>query len=176
MMRAVMDTNVVLVANGAHADASPACVIACIDRLQALMKDGKVIIDDEYRIVREYHNKTTPVKNKRPGDVFLLWLLKNRANTRHVEAVKLVEVSPDSFDDFPDADLQEHVDPPDRKFLATAAAHPDRPPVWQATDCKWLDWWPSLQGVGVLVEFLCPTDVCRFYSKKYPAKQLPLLP
>ena len=46
MMRAVVDTNVVLVANGSHADVSPDCVIACIDRLESLMKNGRVVIDD----------------------------------------------------------------------------------------------------------------------------------
>ena len=176
MMRAVVDTNVILVANGAHADVSPDCVIKCIDRLQALMKGGKVVIDDAHRILGEYHHKTTPVKNKRPGDVFLLWVLKNSANTRHVEAVTLAEISADLFDGFPDAALQHAIDAPDRKFLATAAAHPQSPPVWQAADCKWLDWWPRLQMAGVTVEFLCPADVCRFYSKKFPKKVLPPLP
>ena len=47
-MRAVVDTNVVLVANDAHEEVSPECVLACIDRLEALMRHGTVVIDADY--------------------------------------------------------------------------------------------------------------------------------
>jgi hypothetical protein len=67
-------------------------------------------------------------------------------------------------------------DAPDRKFAALAHAHPDKPAIWQAADCKWLDWWRALRAKGVEVEFLCPADVCSFYSKKFPEKQAPELP
>lgn len=175
-MRAVVDTNVVLVTNDAHEDVSPECVLVCIDRLEALMKRGTVVIDDAYRILGEYQHKTTPMKNKRVGDVFVLWLLKNSANRRHVEAVPLQEQAPDQFAQFPDADLHDDIDPPDRKFLAVAAAHPDQPPVWQATDCKWLDWWPRLAATGVTVDFLCDAEVCRYYTRKFPDRPLPERP
>ena len=35
-MRAVIDTNVLLVANDQHADVSPECVAECVQRLQAI--------------------------------------------------------------------------------------------------------------------------------------------
>ena len=175
-MRAVVDTNVVLVANGSHADVSPDCVIACIDRLESLMKNGRVVIDDAYRILGEYQNKTSPMKDKGPGDVFVRWLLKNNTNRRHVEQVALTELTADIFNEFPDAALQTAIDPPDRKFLATAAAHPSRPAVWQASDSEWLDWWQPLKAAGVTVEFLCPDDVCRFYAGKFPGRAVPALP
>ena len=175
-MRAVVDTNVVLVANGSHADVSPDCVIACIDRLESLMKNGRVVIDDAYRILGEYQNKTSPMKDKGPGDVFVRWLLKNNTNRRHVEQVALTELTADIFNEFPDAALQAAIDPPDRKFLATAAAHPSRPAVWQASDSEWLDWWQPLKAAGVTVEFLCRDDVCRFYARKFPGQAVPPLP
>jgi len=143
-MRAVVDTNVVLVANAAHAGASPGCVLACIERLQALMQRGCVVIDDGFRILDEYQRKTAPMRNKGPGDVFVRWVLQNRSNVQRVEAVTLVEAASDRFEGFPDAQLQAEVDVPDRKFIAVAAAHADCPPIWQATDCKWLDWWQRL--------------------------------
>ncbi len=73
-MRAVVDTNVVLVANDAHEDVSPECVLACIDRLEALMRRGTVVIDDAYRILGEYQHKTGPRKGKGVGDVFIKWI------------------------------------------------------------------------------------------------------
>lgn len=58
-------------------------------------------------------------------------------------------------------------DAPDRKFVAVSAAHPDRPPIAQAADSKWLDWAPALQRHGIQVEFLCLVDIQRFHDKKF---------
>ena len=57
-MKAVIDTNVLLVANGQHDDASPECVVECVQRLQAMQREGIVVVDDGYRILGEYQNKT----------------------------------------------------------------------------------------------------------------------
>lgn len=174
-MKAVIDTNVLLVANGQHADVSPDCVAECVRRLQAMQKSGVVVIDDGFRILGEYHHKTRLNPPKGVGDVFLKWLLR-QASTSRVEQVTLVELGADRFAEFPDPVLEPQFDAPDRKFAAVACAHPEKPPVWQAADCKWLDWWPALKDKGVDVEFLCPTDACNFYRKKFPAKPEPNLP
>ena len=172
----VVDTNVILVANGAHKDVSPECVIECVNRLQQLMSHGSIAIDDAFRIVGEYQKKTSPRKGAGAGDVFLKWVLNRLADTKRVHQVPLTEVSKDCFVEFPVAALEQTFDRPDRKFAAVANAHPAKPPIWQAADCKWLDWWPDLQAQGVQVEFLCGDDVCRFYVKKYPKKSVPVLP
>jgi ABC-type ATPase involved in cell division len=57
MMRAVIDTNVLLVANEQHADVSTECVTECVRRLQAMKKTGVTVIDDGFRILGEYQNK-----------------------------------------------------------------------------------------------------------------------
>ena len=176
MMRAVIDTNVLLVANEQHADVSPDCVTECVQRLQAMEKSGVTVIDDGYRILGEYQHKTSLYPPKGVGDVFLKNLLRNMANPARVEQVSLTELAENEFAEFPDADLQQVFDPPDRVFVAVAHAHPDKPPVLQAADCKWLDWWPALKAKGVDVEFLCPGDACAFYRNKFPNKALPALP
>lgn len=175
-MRAVIDTNVLLVANGQHADVSPDCVIECVLRLQAMGNAGVTVIDDGFRILGEYKHKTSPNQPKGVGDVFLKNLLRNVANEKKVEQVSLTEIAVNEFVEFPDQTLQSVFDAPDRKFAAVAHAHPDKPPVWQAVDCKWLDWWPALQAKGVDIDFLCPDDVCGFYRNKFPNKSLPELP
>lgn len=53
-MKAVIDTNVLLVANGLHGDISPDCVIQCINSLLALQERGVIVIDDGFRILGEY--------------------------------------------------------------------------------------------------------------------------
>lgn len=175
-MKAVIDTNVLLVANQQHADVSDDCVAACVRRLQAMQKTGVVVIDDGHRILEEYHQKTTLNPPKGVGDVFLKWLLREAGNPARVEQVALTEHAPDCFAEFPDPALESLFDPSDRKFVAVAHAHAGHPPVWQAADSKWLNWWPALLAKGVAVEFLCPDDVCEFYRKKFPGNPLPALP
>lgn len=176
MMRAVIDTNVLLVANGQHADVSEDCVAECVRRLLAMEKCGVTVIDDGFRILGEYQHKTSLNPPKGVGDVFLKWLLRHAGDARRVEQVSLNETAENCFIEFPDLQLEPLFDAPDRKFAAVAHVHPDNPPVLQAADCKWLDWWPALQAKGVRVEFLCPADACGFYRKKYPQKTLPTLP
>jgi hypothetical protein len=174
-MKAVIDTNILLVANGQHDDASPECVVECVQRLQAMQSEGIAVVDDEYRILGEYQNKTCINPPKGVGDVFLKWLLRHSSSPR-VEQVTLNELAEDCFSEFPDPALEPLFDPPDRKFAAVANAHPNHPPVWQAVDCKWLNWWAPLKAKGVEVEFLCPGDICRFYSNKFPGEKMPDLP
>lgn len=175
-MKAVVDTNVLLVANGQHAVVSPDCVISCVNRLQTLQKTGVVVIDDNYRILGEYRKKTSLSPAKGVGDLFLKWLMRNATNTRHVQQVLLKETAADCFEEFPVPALAAAFDPPDRKFVAVAHAHPQKPPVWQAADSKRLAWWPDLRAQGVRVEFLCPSDVVRVYRKKFPDRPDPTLP
>ncbi|HZS81078.1 MAG TPA: hypothetical protein VFA14_06605 [Herbaspirillum sp.] len=139
-------------------------------------KAGVTVIDDDFRILREYQHKTSLNPPKGVGDVFLKWLLRQAGNPARVEQVSLTELAANEFAEFPDIALQPAFDPPDRKFVAVAHAHPNKPSVWQAADCKWLDWRPALQDNGIRVEFLCLDDACRFYHNKFPNKPLPALP
>lgn len=174
-MKAVIDTNVLLVANGQHADVSPECVAECVMRLQAMQQKGITVIDDGFRILGEYQHKTSLNPPKGVGDVFLKWLLR-QSGTAKVEQVTLNETTRNCFAEFPDPQLEPLFDEPDRKFAAVAHAHQDKPTIWQAADCKWLDWWPALRSKSVEVEFLCPADACSFYGKKFPEKPAPRLP
>lgn len=162
----IVDTNVVLVANGQHQDVSPECVAACALRLQKIMKEGKIALDDQFLILLEYQNKTTPKANTRPGDAFVKWALQNSANIGRVDCVQIIDHPERGFASFPDnADLMEF-DPPDRKFVAVACAHPDKPPILQAADSKWLGWNAALNSHSVTVDFLCPDDIARFQENK----------
>jgi hypothetical protein len=174
-MKVVIDTNVLLVANGQHGDVSPDCVAECVKRLQTMQESGVTVIDDGYRILGEYLHKTSINPPKGVGDVFLKWLLR-QSGTAQVEQVALSESAKDIFVEFPDPVLELLFDAPDRKFVAVAHAHPDKPVIWQAADCKWLDWWPALRAKGVKVQFLCPDNACGFYRKKFPNKPEPVFP
>ena len=176
MIRAVIDTNVLRVAAKQHDDVSDECVETCVKYLLMMHNDGVVFIDDAYKILGEYLKSPPLLKSNETGKKFLKWLLQNQSNPERVVQVAITETAIEWFAEFPDQALQARFDPPDRKFVAVAHAHPAKPPVWQAADCKWLDWWPALLAKGVRVEFLCPEDACGFYRNKFPGKPLPALP
>lgn len=175
-MKAVIDTNVLRVASGQHAEVSPNCAAECVRHLLAMKRSGVTVIDNDYRILREYLKYPSLMKTNEVGGQFLKWLLQNQGNTARVEQVALIETAEDCFAEFPDPVLEPDFDAPDRKFVAVAHVHPEKPPVWQAADCKWLDWWPRLFDRGVRVQFLCPSDACRFYARKFPGSPVPELP
>lgn len=162
----VVDTNVVLVANGQHQGVSEQCVETCALKLQAVIQKGRLALDDCYCILLEYQNKTTPKIGNRPGDAFVKWALQNNANQDRVHLVKLEHHAERGFASFPDEPDLTSFDRPDRKFIAVAGAHPNKPPILQAADSKWLGWADALMRHGIRVEFLCPDDIARFQSNK----------
>ena len=175
MSATVVDTNVILVANGAHAEVSEDCIESCVIELDKLTRNGVVVIDDNHLILNEYKNKTSPKKGKGAGDVFLKWLLQNMGNQSKCHQVSLTEHAENEYAEFPVTALMAKFDAPDRKFAAVANAHPAKPPILQAADCKWLDWHDQLRGAGIRVEFICIKDAKKFYGKKFPKKAMPRL-
>lgn len=165
----VVDTNVVLVANGQHPDVSPECVKTCVLALQEVMHSGKLVLDDSFRILREYQNKTHLKRTKGPGNAFVKWALNHRCNAKLVDQVPLLEHDKRGFESFPEDPELANFDPPDRKFVAVSGAHPDGPPIAQAADSKWLDWAPALQRHGIEVVFLCKADIQQFHKNKFGA-------
>lgn len=103
-MKAVIDTNVLLVANGDHPDVSADC--ECVRRLQAMQAGGVAVVDDGFRILGEYLHKTKVNPPKGVGDVFLKWLLREANNPSRVEQVPLTEMPADCFAEFPDPLLE----------------------------------------------------------------------
>lgn len=162
----VVDTNVILVANGQHENVSPDCVAACATRLAKIMSNGRIALDAEFAILSEYLNKTQPVRAKRPGDVFVKWALQNRANLSRCDSVPIEKHPHRKYENFPDDLRLTAFDDSDRKFVAIAAAHPLKPTILQATDSKWITWNAALNDHGLTVEFLCGEDIERFHKQK----------
>jgi hypothetical protein len=163
---AIIDTNVILVANRQHDEVGEACITSCAQRLEHLMQHGRVAIDDGYRMLKEYQRKTAPHAGKRAGDIFVKWLLRNSANPSRCDRVELVDHDRRMFESFPDDPRLANFDDSDRVFVAVAAAHAERPPILQAADSKWLGWAEALRAHRVDVEFLCPDDIQAFHDKK----------
>lgn len=163
----VVDTNVPLCANG-QSHVSAKCVSVCARKIGDIQKRGGLVLDDGWRIVREYMNKLSQSGQPGVGDAFLKWVLTNMKKPKICEMVPLTPKSsnPDSYEEFPSHSGLKYFDPSDRKFVAVAAAHPEHPPIMQAADSKWWGWKKPLKESGVDVEFLCPDEIQEKYHQK----------
>ena len=162
-MMVIVDTNVAVVANGESPQASPSCVYICINRLERIMcGEMKLVLDENRIILNEYSRNLYPNGNN-VGDRFLKWCHRNRKNP---EQCKLVSITPvanleNEFEEFPKDPELENFDPDDRIFIAVAHKHPQKPPILQAVDTKWLDFHDALNRHEVTVEFICEADIQR---------------
>lgn len=167
-LRCVVDTNVAATANGANAEAPPACVAASARALQRVMARGHVFIDAGDRIVAEYRQNLRAAGEPGPGDAFLKWILTHEWGGQRVTRVPITPINDadDDFAELPPPPAGTVYDPSDRKFLAVAAAHPDRPPILQAFDSKWWGWQDALGAIGVTIHFLCPQAIAAKHREK----------
>ncbi len=164
MIAKVIDTNVLIVANGNAEHASLDCLSHCIAALQEARQEI-VVIDDSFRIFNEYQHEVSPSGQPGLGDAFLLWLLQNRANPLCCETVSLTPNDRNSFDEFPDDPDLATFDPSDHKFVAVANASLNTPEILNAVDS---DWWlhrDVLDKNGIRIRFLCPDQVDRWRAK-----------
>ena len=162
MMTEIVDTNVALVASGKMEDTSRDCELACIDRIEQItMGEVKLALDDRRRIIEEYRKKLSPDGQPGVGDAFLKWVEINWANPKRCVRVPItpIEGSETEFKEFPDDPALQKFDPDDRKFVAVALAHPEKPPILEAMDRRWWELRDALHQNGVTVEFICEADI-----------------
>ena len=166
-MRFVIDTNVPVVANRRSEQASTACVWICVRCLWQITLNGKVVLDDGWRLIGEYIRNLRSDGQPGVGDAFLKWVLTNWKNPNRCELVTISPTQRDNdFREFPKDPALKRFDPSDRKFVATALGHPKRPPILQAIDWKWWHLKNALRSNGVRVRFLCKVDIQRIAGKK----------
>jgi hypothetical protein len=167
-MKLVVDTNVPIVANGKSEQASPECVKNCAVRIRQLTTSGRIVLDDKWLILKEYMANLISSGQPGIGDAFLKWVLTNLCNPKFCEQVRITpkNSAKTDFEEFPSDPGLEKFDPNDRKFVAVAATHPDRPPILQAVDTKWWEMKESLDNVGITIDFLCKDDIRKILKKK----------
>ncbi len=159
-MHVIVDTNVPVVANGNAEQASPACVAGCVQAIREIYQQHVLVLDDGWRVLREYIANLRSTGQPGVGDEFLQWVLVNRTNRVRCEQVPLTR-QPHAEDDndfceFPDDEALAHFDRSDRKFVALALAHHAHPPVYNAVDSDWWLFHNALAAHGVGIVFVCP--------------------
>ena len=164
----MVDTNVAMVADGSHRDASAACVAASARALQRLMTAGHLFVDDGGLIVQEYRAALGYPGPLTPGRAFLRWVLTHEWAGVRVTRVRITakDDDPEDFREVPPAPAGVQYDPADRKFLAVAAGHPKHPAILQALDSKWWGWTAALGAAGVTIHFLCPVEAAAKHAEK----------
>ena len=162
-MMIVVDTNVAVVANGESPQASPNCVNICINRLKRIMGGEIKLVLDENRIILDEYSRNLYPNGNNVGDRFLKWCYRNRTNPEQCELVSITPAAhlENEFEEFPKDPELANFDLDDRKFVAVAHKHPEKPPILQAVDSQWLDFRDVLSRHGVTVEFICEDDIHR---------------
>ena len=148
----VVDTNVVIVANGRRTDADLQCQLACIDRLNDLVAGQSVAIDDQGCIVKEYADHANWEGGPGVGDKFFKYVVDNQYMDNRVHRVSITPSKNEDrgFDELPPNSF----DRSDRKFLAVAVV--EKAIVLNATDSDWRIHADLMARLAVEVQQLCP--------------------
>ena len=161
----VIDTNVLIVANGKSVQASLECCLRCIETLQEATRQ-LVVIDDAFYILKEYMKEVNPSGQPGAGDEFLRWILRNQGTPTSCEIVTLTPNTRNSFQEFPNDLNLADFDASDHKFVAVANASINAPIISNAVDS---DWWihdEILKRNGIQVMYICEEQVALWKISK----------
>jgi hypothetical protein len=155
MTDVIVDTNVIVVANGQNSVVVEDCVSACSTFLTNVVAHDVVLMDKGDDILIEY---LRAIKRERPhqlGARFLFHVLVHKENTKYVRLVNL-EKNADQFIDFPTDPQLNGFDLADWKFAALARK--TGVAVTNATDSDWANFRAPLKANAIEVNFLCGCD------------------
>jgi hypothetical protein len=154
---------------------SPACVTACANALNEITIQGLLVLDSLGLIVKEYQNKLLKKGQRGPGDEFLLWVFSNQWNPSKCQRIQISKITetPPFFAEFPQSRELLGFDPSDCKFVATANAHPDKPPIVVGIDSDWVNARSALIESGITIYELCPADLTSAQALKSADRSSP---
>jgi hypothetical protein len=168
----VIDTNVLMVANEEFPpeQADEDCVRGCIDRLSAIRGQAsgeKVVLDQDERLLKEYCQTLRSGMAPSTGHAFLYWLFQAGYNPGVCDRVQIHCEDEDNqvFAEFPNHPGLADFDISDRKFVATANAHPSKPAILQAVDAKWRGWEQALRDCDLRIEWVSEETADRLYAE-----------
>ena len=171
MSAVVIDTNVLVVANGKAAapQASEKCVVLCRNRLRQIIEGSEsILLDDKKRIIKEYRNNLND-KGRGFGDRFWLELKRRLYNPKgYPSTVLTVPITPlegngNEFQEFPNDDpALIYFHKKDKKFVAVVIAYQTKyeqdAPILKAEDSGWEEFKVVLATHGVHVHAICESN------------------
>ena len=169
----IVDTNVIVIANDTVDDKRKECREHCQKRLkQILFQREKVVVDDKWRILKEYKPYVDLKTQKGIGDLFVKTLLQNLNNPEICTMVHITSLvgNGTDFEEFPADNALSDFDPDDRKFIAVALVYKQdtgqAPTILLAIDRGWLQFMDALENYGVSVDLICEDDIQRARTGK----------
>lgn len=157
MTAAIVDTNVLVVANGgnAQANAEPtgACRLAAIDALTDIKAQYTLLLDADGEILDEYRKHCSYSGQPGVGDQFFRWAHQNAPTLANVS---LTPHSGRRYNEFPGDQALVSFDYDDRVFVAVASAGPPQNRILNAVDSDYRLHLPALSNAGITIEELCP--------------------
>lgn len=152
----VVDTNVLIVANGRNTNTTLQCRLNCIDKLTLILSNDRILIDNLGLIFAEYKNYMCFSGQPGVGDQFFKWLHENQAVTDRCLKINITPLNGNNdFEEFPNSEDLNEFDRNDRKFVAVAIASQKSPPILNAVDSDWWDFQNALEAESIVIEFLC---------------------
>jgi hypothetical protein len=148
----IIDTNVLIVANGLNTEANDIDIEKCQNVLTAIRLDINEVISIDWigDIFTEYFNNVKRSGQPGFGDQFAKWLWDNQGIEEKVELVKIVTriEDQDKWQDFDKSDI---------KFV-NVALNTSFPPatIYYATDSDWRPKRQELANMGIQLNEICP--------------------
>jgi len=153
----VIDTNVLVVANGKYQKANFKHIYICQQFLIDLRKK-KISVDSLGLILKEYFSHAGRSGQPGIGDAFAKWLWNNQWNVSRCERVEITldDKGERGFVEFPDDEDLKTFDMSDRKFVAVVVKSEFDAIICNATDSDWWEYEEIFKKHGIKIEFLCP--------------------
>lgn len=149
---AVVDTNVLLAADGHASHATIGCQATAADALEEIQYHGSLVLDEGRDILGEYGEALGKYQHQPgPGEDFFIW-----ASGRGALLVRLNCHPLRGYEEFPDTVDLARFDWDDRKFVAaTIKSGTDRTELVNAVDSDYMEHEQALRAAGVAVRELC---------------------
>jgi len=160
----ILDTNVLIVADGRTPQAPASCVVACAEALEAATHDV-VWLDTAGEILQEYQNNLNRTYPLGVMATFFVELQSNLGVPERCRSVSLTHNADRVYEEFPEDPALVGFDRSDRKFVAVALACGVNPDVLNAVDSDWWHYRAALAAGGVKLIFVCPDLIDRWQEE-----------
>lgn len=159
--QAVVDTNVLVAANGRDTHVDLGCQLNCVKELTRLKRQEVVCVDDKGLIMREYERRTSHKGQAKPGTVFYKHVWQQMGDSSRVRLIPVELVNSDDREgrDFRDPVLPTNNLKKDAKFLAVAVKA--NATIVNAADSDWAEHRELTDQLGVEVRQVCPQHATR---------------
>lgn len=150
----VIDTNVLVAANGSDTHADRVCQLACAQRLQETQDNAVLVLDAQRNIMREYQRRIASALRYSPAKIFFVWASKTAPRL----SVELTPHPTRTFTEYPSSDGLRHFDEDDRMFVAAAAVASEvaLTVLVNALDNDYREHLTHLEEANIRVDELCP--------------------